>query len=180
VELRPHESSPSIAVTVRASLEVVRAEVRLRFDIEGDLAALSIPPPSREPARCDRLWEHTCVEAFVGPADGASYLEVNLSLSGDWAVWSFDAYRDGMRPAEHVSKLDVQGSHAPRALRLETSIPLPSSAGWHDTKLRAGLAAVLESIDGRFSYWACAHPSPKPDFHAREGWPLLVYATAPA
>jgi hypothetical protein len=179
MELRPHESSLPIAVTVRASLEVVRAEARLRFDVEGDLGALAIPPPSRAPARRDRLWEHTCLEAFVGPADGAPYLEVNLSPSGDWAVWSFDGYREAMRPAEHVRSLPSLTSRD-ETLRLEASVPLPPSAGWHDTKLRAGLAAVLESRDGRFSYWACAHPSSQPDFHAREGWPILVYAPARA
>ena len=39
----------------------------------------------------------------------------------------------------------------------------------------ASLAAVLEDVRGGLSYWACSHPSARPDFHDRRGWPLVVY-----
>ena len=32
------------------------------------------------------------------------------------------------------------------------------------------MSAVIETDDGRLSYWALAHPAPQPDFHHRAGW----------
>jgi hypothetical protein len=42
---------------------------------------------------------------------------------------------------------------------METRLELPIGA------TRLGLSAVIETVDGFFSYWALAHPSDKPDFH---------------
>jgi hypothetical protein len=36
--------------------------------------------------------------------------------------------------------------------------------------LRVGLTAVMERTDGRTSFWALAHPSPRPDFHDARGF----------
>jgi hypothetical protein len=35
-----------------------------------------------------------------------------------------------------------------------------------DAQWELGLSAVLEEKDGTKTYWALAHPSEKPDFHA--------------
>ena len=35
-----------------------------------------------------------------------------------------------------------------------------------DKRWELGLSAVLEEKDGTKSYWALAHPTEKPDFHA--------------
>jgi len=47
-------------------------------------------------------------------------------------------------------------------------------AGWlpdaADRSWSLGLSAVIESADGRLSYWALRHPAPRPDFHQRAGW----------
>ena len=47
--------------------------MRLTFEysLTGELTRLAIP--RRAPsARADKLWEHTCFEAFIAPAAGAS------------------------------------------------------------------------------------------------------------
>ena len=65
----------------------------LQFSATGDLAALRIPgaatalPP-------ERLWAHTCFEAFVGTPDGAAYREFNFSPNGQWMRFDFSGYRE--------------------------------------------------------------------------------------
>jgi hypothetical protein len=44
--------------------------------------------------------------------------------------------------------------------------------------LRIGLSAVIEAFDG-FSYWALRHPADKPDFHAADGFALLLEPPSP-
>ncbi len=47
---------------------------------------------------------------------------------------------------------------------------VPAFAGMSGKKV--GLSAVIEAIDGTFSYWALAHPSDKPDFHHPDSFVL--------
>jgi hypothetical protein len=98
--LIPHSqgSAPSAKVAARVELEGDR-RLRLEWSLTGNLEELAIPrrSPSR---RADRLWEHTCFEAFVAPASGPRYWELNFAPSTRWAAYEFDGYRKGMRPLE--------------------------------------------------------------------------------
>src|SRR5438094_1015975 len=67
----------------------------LTYTLNGDLTRLQIPPP-RPPRRADRLWQHTCFEAFVSVKGKPEYYEFNFASSGEWAVYSFGRYRDGL------------------------------------------------------------------------------------
>ena len=67
--------------------------------------------------------------------------------------------------------------------RLELEAPIPDMALKSlssDGVMRLALAAVVEEIDGRLSYWALAHPSGVPDFHHPDSFmlQLLVAGTA--
>jgi hypothetical protein len=144
------------------------ARLLLEYVLEGDLAALRVPAPAT-PRRAQELWRHTCLEAFVGTDGGDSYAEINLSPSGEWAAWSFDSYRGGRRDiAMREPRLDILAGTRSLQLRAEldlASLPwLAAADTW-----RVGLAAVVESGDGAISYWALAHPTGKPDFHAIVG-----------
>jgi hypothetical protein len=57
---------------------------------------LVLPAPV-QPQRQDGLWQHTCFELFVRDCGSEAYLEFNLSPSGCWAAYVFDAYRAGQR-----------------------------------------------------------------------------------
>jgi hypothetical protein len=63
------------------------------YTLEGDITRLRIPLP-RLPRRTDRLWQHTCFEAFVSVKDKPEYYEFNFAPSGEWAVYRFRCYRD--------------------------------------------------------------------------------------
>ena len=74
-------------------------------------------------------------------------VEGGVAVGGDLASVHLDAgYRAIGMPVQHATVLG--------ALALSDS-PV----------VRLGLSAVIEEADGRVSYWALAHPAPKPDFH---------------
>lgn len=110
----------------------------------------------------DRLWEHSCFEAFVGLVDEGGYIELNFSTSGEWAGYRFDAYREGMHAIEGALATGGR-SFSDGEMRVRRTVRLPEIATGGDWRL--GLSAIIEETDGGKSYWALAHPPGKPDFH---------------
>jgi len=166
VTLTPHPTSPAGPIrAVAVLLEREGGDVRLRFTAVGRIDEVRWPPAGR--GRADDLWRHTCFEAFVQTDDG--YVEFNLSPSGQWASYRFDAPRQGMREAiETVEAIAFNRSKDGAELAARLTLPgpygpFPAFAGMSGTFF--GLSAVIEAVDGTSSYWALAHPSDKPDFH---------------
>ena len=144
------------------------------YSVTGDIGRLRIPPP-REPRQADQLWQHICFEAFVSMKGDTAYREFNFSPSGEWAVYSFRHYRERallaseeVAPAITVDKGD-DSLEIDAVVRLSHQAPLGL-----DTRFRLGLSAVIEEMDGRFSYWALKHPPGKPDFHHPDGFVLEI------
>jgi hypothetical protein len=162
-ELCCHPSSPCPGVrSLQARIGFLDNEVlSLGFTLTGDLPRLRIPG-AVPPARVDRLWEHTCFEAFLAEAGGEAYCEVNLAPSGAWATYRFPRYREGGKPAEGLEpRLVVH--RWPDRLEVHALLRLdPALVG---KPLRVGLAAVVEAAGGELSYWALRHPEGRPDFH---------------
>lgn len=170
--LLAHPGTPAPAVReLRVTVEPDPAQGGwwLRYTLGAALAALRLPPPAAQPGPADGLWRHTCFEAFVGTAQGAAYREFNFSPSGDWAAYAFSAPRQ-RASAEHLPLAPrLQWQQGDDTLTLDAWLPqgaLPSA----DPPHALGLSAVIETGDGRLSYWALAHPAPQPDFHHRAGW----------
>jgi hypothetical protein len=135
------------------------------FTLSGDLSRLRIPPP-RPPRRADRLWQHTCFEAFVALKGDAAYREFNFSPSGEWAAYTFRGYRDPVPLAQGDIAPSISVRNAEDELRLEAILgvkSLPRSDRY--APLRLALAAVVEEKSGALSYWALKHPPGDPDFH---------------
>jgi hypothetical protein len=131
----------------------------LRYAVSGDIGAIAVPEPV-ESARSDRLWEHSCFEAFVADEEGPGYVELNVSPSTLWAGYRFRAYRDRLGEALlPPPRIEVERG----ADRLEVRVALRMRAGGQARRL--GLSAVIEEANGRLSYWALAHPPGAPDFH---------------
>ncbi len=154
-----------------------RDTLSLRYALKGDLSRLQIPE-LQWPRRADRLWEHTCFEAFLGVAGHSEYYEFNFSPSGQWAAYAFRAYRIG-GPIDD-DDLDPKIAVVKGAAKLELSAALPlgslpslKSGG----PLRLGLAAVIEDSDGGLSYWALKHPPGKPDFHHTDNFVLEIQSS---
>ncbi len=165
----------NVARKIWADAERVDAQLlRCLFRVEGDLAKLCVPPP-KQPQRTDFLWQHTCFEAFVQAQDAPAYHELNLSPSGDWAIYGFRNYRDIESIGEDSSALCIAAESTASSLRLEVSVDLQAlSPTYRKANLRVGLCAVLEEADGNISYWALQHPPGQADFHHTDSFTVQL------
>jgi hypothetical protein len=133
----------------------------IRYVVVGRIAALALPPPARS-RRADRLWEHTCFEAFFADEEGEGYSELNVSPSSEWAAYRFTGYRADMQAVDlPPPRIEVEA----REERLEVRAALKLRAAG---RRRLGLSAIVEEANGDKSYWALAHPPGAPDFHHRD------------
>jgi len=164
--LTPHKDTPRDAVAA-ISVDVARPTpdmLSLRYLLDGDLGALKIPLPSPPPRRADRLWEHSCFEAFVRTPGATDYRELNFSPSCTWAAYRFESYRarlsEAALPAPEIAS-DVAG----RTVTLSATVrpDLDPELVWE-----IGLAAIVEDIFGERGFWALVHPPGEPDFHHRD------------
>jgi hypothetical protein len=138
--------------------------------VQGELGALRIPAVKTS-QRADRLWQHTCLEAFVRPVGGATYFELNFSPSSEWAVYRFSGYREGMSAIDAGAPRVVVASRA-GCLRLDATVALAGLNEAHE--IDVGMTAVVEELEGTLSYWALEHPGSKPDFHDARGFVMKL------
>jgi hypothetical protein len=186
----------SLTVTLRRDHE----GLQLRYQVAADLARLRLPA-LQPAARVDRLWEHTCFEAFVSGAESTGYREFNFSPSSCWAAWDFTGYRQGMASVPSdlapvltstVTSAATSGATSAAAPAATSSVPRALADGQllvtarvpaallpgEGASLRVALAAVIEDVSGERSYWALHHPAARPDFHAAGGFVLQLPAVA--
>jgi hypothetical protein len=189
--LRPFQSPALRPLKLVFNVERLRDRLDFSFVLSGrvpaDIESL-VMPKVREPLlrkRQDELWKSTCLEVFVASVDRDSYLEINLSPSGDWNVYAFDKYRAGMRPASdpHPPMLRVEPSVSGDSLTWHGALRLQELGRTVDLAgelseilsspgLVTGATAVLEYKSGEREYWALAHAGKQPDFHLRESFRL--------
>jgi hypothetical protein len=155
----------------------------LRYELEGDLAALRLPGPASQPARRDGLWQNTCFELFMRRPGQHGYLEANFAPSGHWAAWLFRDYRDGATPIDmtppriEVPRRAAQGLLLQVELQFDAALLASLAPGEADASRlpwQLGLSAVLEVQDDSLSYWALAHPPARADFHDVVGHVLAL------
>jgi hypothetical protein len=182
VSLLAHPDVPISGVRrVAAGAEVAAAAALLRFHymLEADPVAIRVPALVADAGRMDKLWTHTCFEAFIGFPESSAYLELNFSPSGQWAAYRFDSYRQGMAPALQAAPRVALRRLAERLeLRAEVKLgSLPSigvGSGASRRRLRIALSTIVEDREGRLSYWALRHAPGRPDFHHPEGFALAL------
>jgi len=181
VEIVCHPATPtSVVRRIDVGVGMLRdGALRLRYFLDGEIDRIALPPRGVA-GRAERLWQHTCFEAFVARRDALAYCELNFSPSEAWAAFGFSAYREGMSPISLQSDPAIAVSVSEDRLALEAIVgpeillALPGASS-----LRLALSAVVEETDGRLSYWALAHPAERPDFHHRDGFVLpLEYPDA--
>jgi len=181
--LLSHPDTASEAVRrVAARAEPVGPDsLRFQYVLEADLRLVRFLPPVVDPGRADKLWAHTCFEAFVAFPGSPHYLELNFSPSGQWAAYRFDSYRQGMAAAlDAAPRLTLRGGAERLELQAEVyvggtlSAPGCGAEALADRRLRLALSAVVEDQEGRLSYWALRHPAGRPDFHHPESFSLAL------
>ena len=171
-----HPDSPEAAVRALAAGARVLPDggLALVWRLDADLAALRIPDAAT-PLPPERLWAHTCFEAFVATPGSAAYREFNFSPNGQWMHFDFCGHRLRVEsPPLPAPPIDVRRGDGWLALRVCLAPRhLPAGA------LCVGLTAVVEAADGRHSYWSLRHPAGQPDFHHREGFALALRVPTP-
>lgn len=168
---------PACAAAEPAAAARLQLHYRLSGDLGGAAAAVKLPPAAQPPGRRDGLWQHTCLEAFIGIAGERGYWELNLSPGGHWAVYRFPDYRQGGREEPMAPSQPWAFDHDQHSLDLSVSWPLPAElaqARVAGQALELAIAAVIERQNGALEYWALQHPGPEPDFHRREGFGIRL------
>lgn len=184
VGLRPHPDCAeglqpgSDRVLVRMWREDDHSVV-VEFNIERAEPAQLLLPAAQRPSAADGLWQHSCCEVFLALPGETAYREYNFSPSGQWAAYAFRAERERSEFTPDAVPASSFARHAQgftlRALIPPELLP-PDHAG---QALQVGLATVLERRDQRLEYWAAHHPAPRPDFHHRASFCLLLPAPGP-
>ncbi|MDA8433679.1 MAG: DOMON-like domain-containing protein [Nitrospiraceae bacterium] len=172
--LRPFAAAdlpPAVGIT--GSAERSADTLSVRYELRGQRPQFIFTAAAEMPARRDRLWEETCFELFLGPEHSDRYWEFNLSPSGLWNVYCFESYRRGMREEQALTALPFAADVRRDSLVVSLEADLSALIG-RGEKLQAGVAAVVRLADGSLTYWALAHPGPKPDFHRRDSFLLEV------
>ncbi|WP_316979886.1 DOMON-like domain-containing protein [Shumkonia mesophila] len=157
----------------RIEVDAVRPRpgaLALTYVVTGAIGDLRLPAVAAA-ARTGRLWRHTCFEAFVGAPPGGTYYEFNFAPSMAWAAYRFASYRKDMGAADVTGAPRIEAQSAADRYTLHAALDLEGLPGLPDDgPWRLGLAAVIEEIDGRLSYWALAHPPGQADFHHPDGF----------
>lgn len=163
-------SSPAVEGVTVTLERLDKRQLVAVFALNGDVQALALPPQA-PPARTDYLWQTTCCEMFIQDSAGEGYCEFNFSPSTCWAAYRFDSFRSNMRdlPLNNAPHITVESTDRQLVLTAIVNITddaLPKTLD----NARMGLTAVVKQRGGMTSYWALAHPFPKPDFHHADGF----------
>ena len=167
-QLTPHPDFHCSAIDA-IEVEVLRPSpsvLSLAYRAVGRASEVFLPPPAA-PAPTDELWRTTCFEAFLKPAGGSGYIELNFAPSTRWAAYRFSAYREGMAPLE-IAPPRIELHRAVDAIALDVGLDL--AAHLPPGPCRLAITTVIEETDGVRSYWGLAHPGGRPDFHHATGF----------
>lgn len=115
--------------------------------------------------RKDDLWKTTCFEAFFQGEGTKSYWELNLSPSGDWAIYRFGSYRNDRTNPSLSSSPVVSCEKKEKAWHLHASLDLGDQDELNGRPLTFSPCSVVQLHSGEMSYWAVEHRGEKPDFH---------------
>jgi hypothetical protein len=159
-------------VTITGNISYQNNLLALHYCLAGDLQAIFLPSFSARPSRRDELWKTTCFEFFLAIKGQPQYWEFNMSPSGDWNVYRMDAYRKvGFREEASMQRLPFEVRREEGVFALHAIVDLKPVL-LESQPFEVGVTAVIQTKDGKETYWAMTHPAPDPDFHRRESFIL--------
>jgi hypothetical protein len=173
-------------IEVSTEIELRYPLLQITYRIQGpDLSSILLPEiDSRSgstPLRKDLLWQHTCLEAFLSLPNLNSYWEINLAPPGHWNVYHFAGYRSEQKTESRIQKVKFirpKGSYKDcyeGTVECDFS-PIDELEKLRTESLLLGVTSVIETLDGKKSYWALTHRGQKPDFHIRESFKELKWS----
>src|SRR5262249_19183780 len=120
--LKPHPDSPPCPAT-RIDVDVARpraGSLPLTYAVSGRIGD-SLLPAVTAAARANLLWQHTCLEAFIG-RPGGPYYEFNLSPSTQWQAARFAGYRSGKEIAVAITAAPIETRLGPERYTLQATL----------------------------------------------------------
>ena len=175
VRLQKHPlSGPSPARDIEVEVTRRTSLLVLSYGVVGDVKQINLPQ-KLTPARADRLWQHTCFEAFVRSPDSPAYREFNFSPSHRWAAYRFDDNRQHMTEEAAIEDPHIEIESNDSMFRLSAFLDFSNIRQLVEAEIwQLGLSAIVEDGTGGKSWWALAHPAAKPDFHHPESFVLSL------
>ena len=165
--LVPFAADDSPAVKITGNIERQNNLLIITYKLLG--ASIIIIPETTTPIRQFDLWEHTCLELFLGLKDSTKYWEFNLSPIGHWNIFRFLDYRTNISEEMAFTALPFQVSPQNNYLQLNLQVNLDQIIS-PQQDLEVGITAVVEDRRKQLSYWALTHPAEEADFHSRNSF----------
>lgn len=164
---------PLPSVSIEGTIARRARTLTIRYRLLGRLRDLVIPAQAAAPERKEGLWMDTCFEMFLAVKSARRYWEFNLSPAGNWNVYRFTSYREGMaeEPAFPALPLTVETQRRAWTLALEIDLAKIVPA---DLALEVAISAILKHKDGSMTHWALIHRGPEPDFHRRDSFIITL------
>ncbi len=141
----------------------------INYLLEGDLSILAIPSLVINPERLDELWQETCFEFFLKLIHTSNYWEFNLAPSGNWNLYHFDDYRQGMKQEIAFKNLPFTIEQNNNSLKLHLALDLEPIIS-KEQDLAIGISSVIKTQSANISYWSLIHPQPEADFHSKDSF----------
>lgn len=168
--LQPFASDNLVSgVQITGSIFRNEHQLAINYNLIGDLTEINIAAPANPPSRKDELWQDTCFEFFVGIAGSPRYWEFNLSPAGDWNVYRFDGYRQGMQRETAFTTLTFWVEQQADIVTLNLDVDLEKII-LLDQVLDVAITTVVRQKNGHLTYWALAHKGAEADFHLRDSF----------
>ncbi|MCP2727877.1 DOMON-like domain-containing protein [Limnofasciculus baicalensis] len=146
-------------------------KLNLDYTLKGNLAEVDIISPSDTPTRKDDLWQDTCFEFFLGIKDSSGYWEFNLSPSGDWNVYRFTGYRQGIVEETAFTEFPFIVERRLDSLVVSLNVDLAKIV-LPEAGVEVAITTVIKDKNSEVSYWALTHRGGVADFHLRDSFVL--------
>lgn len=166
----PNSNFPD-SLKIIGKLDRTENKLAIEYLLLGNLTDIIIPQSVDLPKRKNELWEETCLEFFLGLTNSTQYWEFNLSPSGDWNIYHFDDYRQGMQEERAFNSLPFLVESKSNSWRLSLELDLSKIVS-QESSLAMGITTVIKSQDERISYWALTHTDSQANFHQRDSFAI--------
>jgi hypothetical protein len=172
IVLKGFEADSPYQVRVLPVYNCETGSLEVEWQVSGPLPSLSDQVNALGP-RTDKLWLDTVFEVFGRFGDSLAYWETNLSPSGAWNAYEFDAYRAGMQLTDNVSVVALRwGEREAHRWRFSVGYSVRPAP----LRLNLGFACIF--YPGPYHY-AVRHAEAKPDFHAPESFAVMLSSLTP-
>lgn len=166
-------ADPAFPLALTGTVDRRANNLHVRYVLEGPLKDLVLPEARRDPHRVQGLWNTTCFELFLAAEGFPAYWEFNLSPSGNWNVYRFESYRQGMTEEESFASLPFDVRRGGDSLTLSLNVDLRRIVR-REQVLDVAVSAVTQGRDSSLTFWALVHRGERPDFHRREGFVIRL------